>query len=144
MAIKNGSTSSRTVKKSKKTQKDQIIFPKQILAPMKVFLIDQLQGLKKVRKDINANDPFRTQDRTVVKAAPDSDAEEQFGHARSTAMKEHIDRRIIQTRQALSRIKIGAYGICEECGNLIDTDRLMIKPEATLCVKCEAKRERKR
>ena len=71
----------------------------------------------------------------------EADAEEQFGHARTSAIKEQIDRQIIQTRKALTRIKIGKYGICEDCSILIDTDRLMAYPEATLCTKCQAKRE---
>ena len=53
-----------------------------------------------------------------------------------------MERGIIQTRKALSRIKIGKYGICEDCGQMIDTDRLMIYPEATLCAKDARKREK--
>jgi len=40
-------------------------------------------------------------------------------------------------------IKIGKYGICEDCGQMIDTDRLIIYPETTLCAKDAAKREGK-
>jgi RNA polymerase-binding transcription factor DksA len=70
------------------------------------------------------------------------EADEQFGHARVTALQSQLDRRLIQIRQALSRIKIGKYGVCEKCGRLIDTDRLMVVPEATLCVKCEQNQEK--
>ncbi|MBX4205878.1 TraR/DksA C4-type zinc finger protein [Candidatus Microgenomates bacterium] len=55
----------------------------------------------------------------------------------SAALKEQLDRRIIQTRKALSRIRIGKYGICENCGKMIDTDRLMVYPDATKCIDCE-------
>ena len=48
---------------------------------------------------------------------------------------------IISVRKALSRVKLGKYGICEECGQMIDTSRLMIYPEATLCAKDAAKKE---
>jgi DnaK suppressor protein len=75
-------------------------------------------------------------------ASPDTDAAEQFGHARVSAIKEQLDKKMIQTKKALARVKIGKYGICEDCGKMIDTDRLMIYPEATLCVKCETKREK--
>ena len=57
-------------------------------------------------------------------------------------LSEELERKIIQTRKALTRIKIGKYGICEDCGEMIDTDRLMIYPEATLCAKCQKKREK--
>ena len=45
-------------------------------------------------------------------------------------------------RKALTRIRFGKYGLCERCGKFIDTDRLMIMPETTLCVECEKKREK--
>ena len=118
-------------------------FPMKVVQPVASFLNDQLKQLKRRRKKITEDDPFRNVDRISDNAAPDADAEEQFGHARSTAVKEQIDRRIIQTRRALSRIKIGKYGICENCGQMIDTDRLVIYPEATLCVTCEAKKEKR-
>jgi len=59
-----------------------------------------------------------------------------------SAVKKAYDRTIIQIRKALSRIKIGKYGVCERCGKFIDTDRLMVLPETTLCVDCEKKREK--
>ena len=42
----------------------------------------------------------------------------------------------------MSRIKIGKYGLCERCAKFIDTDRLMILPESTLCVVCEKLKEK--
>ena len=77
----------------------------------------------------------------IDNASPDTDAAEQFGHARASAIKEQLDRKIIQTKKALSMVKIGKYGICEDCAKMIDTDRLMIYPEATLCASCQKKRE---
>lgn len=118
-------------------------YPKDILTPVKGFLNDQLKNLKKRRKDIAESDPFEDVSRINDNASPDADAEEQFGHDRSVAVKEQLDRKIVQTRRALSRLKIGKYGVCENCGNMIDTDRLMIYPEATLCVTCEKKKEKK-
>jgi len=128
----------------KKTKKvEQISFPKTVLAPVGGFLSEQLKKLKARRKSIAADDPFRDVGRISDNAAPDADAEEQFGHARTSAIKEELDKKIIQTRKALSRIKIGKYGVCESCGNMIDTDRLAVSPETTLCVKCAKKREKK-
>ncbi|OGC98988.1 hypothetical protein A2W16_00035 [Candidatus Amesbacteria bacterium RBG_16_48_31] len=59
-----------------------------------------------------------------------------------SAIKQVADRSIIQIRKALSMIKVGKYGVCENCGKMIDTDRLMVMPETTLCVECERKREK--
>jgi DnaK suppressor protein len=112
------------------------------LAPVGNFLKAQLDKLQKRKKEIEKEDPFQDTARVTDNAAPDTEAEEQFGHARTSALKREIDRKIIQTRKALTMIKVGRYGICEDCGEMIDTDRLMIYPEATRCVKCERKREK--
>lgn len=123
--------------------KEEIAFPSTVVAPVKKFLLDQLKNLRARKKDISNDDPFREPGRALDNAAPDTDAEEQFGHARASAIKSELNTKIIQTRRALSRIKIGKYGTCVECGRMIDTDRLSIYPEATICVNCEKKRERK-
>lgn len=49
---------------------------------------------------------------------------------------------ILQVRKALARIKIGKYGICENCGEQIEAARLKAYPEATLCLKCSKKLEK--
>lgn len=116
-------------------------FPSSLLKPVADFLQDRLKRLETTKKKVEKEDPFRDSDRLVDNASPDADAAEQFGHARVSAIKKEIDRKIIQTRKALTRLKIGKYGICENCGEMIDTDRLLIYPEATLCVKCQKERE---
>src|SRR3989344_2381264 len=122
--------------------KGVVMFPKKLLEPVSFFLQERLSKLEKTRKEISKEDPFKDLSRVNNNASHDTDAEEQFGHAKTSAIKEQLDRKIIQTRKALTMIKIGKYGICEDCGKMIDTDRLMIYPEATLCAKDQAKREK--
>ncbi|MDO8503414.1 MAG: TraR/DksA C4-type zinc finger protein [bacterium] len=122
--------------------KNVLKFPKKLLSAIGDFLGARLRQLEHRRRTISEDDPFQD-GRVDSLASPDTDAAEQFGHARSEALKRELDRKMIQTRKALARVKIGSYGICEECGEMIDTDRLMIYPEATLCVSCERKRERR-
>ncbi len=121
-----------------------IEYPGRIVKPVAVFLRKELKRLERRRKSISEEDPFKDVDRINDNAAPDADAEEQFGHARTVAIKGELDRKIIQTRKALARIKIGRYGICENCGSMIDTDRLMAFPAATFCLRCESRKEKKR
>lgn len=123
-------------------KKTQLSFPSNLLTPIANLLRSSLKRLEFRKKEISKEDPFKNKARISDNASPDADAEEQFGHARTSAIKEQIDRQMIQTRKALTRIKIGKYGICEDCGNMIDTDRLIAYPEATLCAKCKAKREK--
>lgn len=130
----------KSVKVEEKSEK--LRFPSKLLSPVKHFLWEKLRLLKTRKKEIVSEDPFADATRLTDNASPDADAAEQFGHAKATAIKEQIDRAIIQTRKALTRIKFGRYGICEDCGRMIDTDRLMVYPEATLCADCQKKREK--
>ena len=122
--------------------KNPISFPGYVLEPIRKFLRREEQGLEKRKKSLENEDPFADTRRLADNAASDADAAEQFGHARIEALRREVDRRLIEIRKALSRIKIGQYGHCESCGQMIDTDRLMVKPEATLCLKCEQKKEK--
>lgn len=89
---------------------------------------------------MDQEDPFSDVRRISDNAAPDSEAAEQEGHERVSALQREVDRRLIQIKKALTRIKIGKYGLCEKCNQMIDTDRLMVMPEATVCVDCEKKK----
>lgn len=127
----------------KEESKEEVLrFPATVLTPVAQFLEARLHVLKKRKKEIKKEDPFSDSSRTIDNAAPDIEADEQFGHARTSAIGGAINWQIIQLRKALTRIKIGKYGICEECGQMIDTDRLIIYPEATLCAKDARKREK--
>ena len=117
-------------------------FPSSLLKPVGDFLTASLVTLKVNKKKISTEDPFNDKQRTLDNASPDTEAEEQFGHARVTAIKEELNRKSDQIKKALKRVKLGKYGICEDCGKMIDTDRLAIFPEATMCIKCEKKREK--
>ncbi len=116
-----------------------ITFPKKLLEPIRDFLSREEKRLEKRKKVLEKEDPFEDVRRLTDNAASDADAAEQAGHERITALKTELDRKLIQVRKALTMIKIGKYGTCEKCGRMIDTDRLMIYPEATVCVKCKKK-----
>lgn len=125
----------------KQSTSNPISIPLSVLKPVKSFLKEKLDQLKKTRKNVSKGDPFRDKSRVTDNASPDDDAAEQFGHAVSSSIKSELDKRIVQVRKALTMIKLGKYGICEDCGKMIDTDRLMIEPEATMCTTCTKKRE---
>lgn len=50
---------------------------------------------------------------------------------------------IAQMERALRRIEDGSYGVCESCGKLIPKGRLQAFPQATLCVECKQREERR-
>ena len=122
------------MKKKEEKKKNQIPrFPSTVLTPVAHFLTARLHTLEKRKKEISKEDPFADVSRVDDNAAPDTEADEQFGHARTSAIKSEIGKSIIGIRKALTLIKLGKYGICQECGKMIDTERLMAFPEAILC-----------
>ena len=46
-----------------------------------------------------------------------------------------------QVRAAMRRQAEGSYGICENCGEQIDPERLEVRPHATTCIACQRKLE---
>ena len=117
-------------------------FPKNLLKPVGDFLKNKLAMLRINRKKISTEDPFNDKTRDLDNAATDTEAEEQYGHARVIAIKAELNNKARQIKKALGKVKKGKYGICEDCGKMIDTDRLAVFPEATKCIKCEKKREK--
>ena len=52
------------------------------------------------------------------------------------------ERKLIQKiREAIARIDNGTFGICEECEEEIQMERLLARPVTTLCVECKEKQE---
>ena len=126
--------------KPEEKPKSDIKFPGKLLAPIKRFLEGEIIRLKRREKDIKQSDPFLDESRTVENSI-EEDVDEQVGHFETVVKANFIKKQIIQVRKALTFLKIGKYGMCEKCSKMIDTDRLAVKPEATVCIKCEKESE---
>jgi DnaK suppressor protein len=118
-----------------------IKFPRKILQPIEQFLREREQILTRRKHKLLDEDPFNNPERSLDLAAVDAEANDRVDHDRVAAMTMEVDRALLKIRQALERITIGRYGLCEECGTMIDTDRLAIDPAASFCVACEQKRD---
>lgn len=130
-------------KTSKKISSQKVpSFPVKLLTPVSRLLKSQLKSLENRKRNLEKDDPFQDQNRLTDNISMDDEASEQFGHAQVVAVKEQVDKQIVRVRKALTMIKIGKYGICDDCGKMIDTNRLMIEPEATFCANCQRKREK--
>jgi DnaK suppressor protein len=62
--------------------------------------------------------------------------------ATGESVKRLLDENRRQAQRATSRRAQGEYGICEDCGERISAERLAVLPEATRCVRCQARQER--
>ncbi len=61
---------------------------------------------------------------------------------KSATLLEALEAKMAAIEHALKIIAADQYGICERCGAEIPKERLEVKPEATLCVKCQGEVER--
>ncbi len=118
-----------------------ISFPSKLTKNIENFLEKKLLKLKRSEKSLRANDPF-SDDQRSGNNSMEEDLDEQIGHFETEIKVNFIKRQIVQIRKALTRLKIGKYGICEKCGKMIDTDRLAVRPETTICLLCEKEREK--
>jgi RNA polymerase-binding transcription factor DksA len=122
-------------------EKEDITIPAKLLAPIRSFLEKEIVRWKKIGKSFKKNDTFHDTDR-VNHNSTEEDVDEQVGHFDTEVKVSFVNKQLVQLRKALTRIKIGKYGICEHCGKMIDTDRLAIKPETTLCIDCAKEQEK--
>lgn len=98
--------------------------------------------LSKIRR-LKREDPFATEDRSLI-VEPGTDAAQLFSHERIAVLKDQLSGDLKEIEHALSKIKKGTYGICERCGKQIDEKRLVVKPQAIYCLKCESEIEKKK
>ena len=66
-----------------------------------------------------------------------------FEREQELALTENARDLLEQGKRALARIDAGTYGVCESCGKPIGKARLMAFPQATLCVTCKQREERR-
>ncbi len=62
--------------------------------------------------------------------------------ANNESVQRLLDENRRQAQRATTRRAQGEYGVCEDCGQQISTERLEFLPEATRCVSCQARHER--
>ena len=123
--------------------KASVRFPSNVLQPLLNYLRGEEKRLVKVKVSLKKEDPFKGRKREADNSV-DADVAEQVDHDRVLAVRHEIIRSLINIRKTLTRVKIGRYGTCERCGQMIDTDRLAVKPTAEFCVICEQAVEAKR
>lgn len=49
---------------------------------------------------------------------------------------------ISKIEKAIQKTEDGTYGICEICEDEITEDRLLVRPETTLCISCKEEQEK--
>jgi RNA polymerase-binding protein DksA len=84
--------------------------------------------------------------REAMKTEVDVDAEEGdpdlIEREKNVALVSQLERKREDVEAALRLIEKGKYGICERCNKEIPTERLEVRPDATLCVQCQVEVEK--
>ncbi|WP_270182538.1 TraR/DksA C4-type zinc finger protein [Alkalihalobacillus sp. CinArs1] len=65
---------------------------------------------------------------------PGDTGTELFEREKDLSLDEHLKQEKAELNLALQRINQGKYGVCQECGKEIATERLLAMPTATTCV----------
>ena len=84
--------------------------------------------------------------REALKVEVDVDSEEGdpdlIEREKNVALLNQLEHRLEGVEAALRSIDRGRYGICERCGKEINPERLEVRPDATLCIQCQAEVEK--
>jgi DnaK suppressor protein len=84
--------------------------------------------------------------REAIQIEVDVDAEEGdpdlIEREKNVALLSQLEGRLARVQAAIRSIDKGRYGICERCGKDIPTERLEVRPDATLCLGCQIEVEK--
>jgi DnaK suppressor protein len=106
-----------------------VTIEKERLLQEQTQLLDELQRLRELMQ-------------AEVDVDPDEGDAEIFEREKNTALIAVLETKLRDVQTAIRSIEKGSYGICTRCGQPIEPGRLEVKPDATLCVKCQEEVER--
>ncbi len=66
---------------------------------------------------------------------------ETFERSKDLGLKNNTKAILEKVNHALERVSTGTYGVCEKCGEAIETDRLQILPYTAFCADCKMSKE---
>lgn len=93
---------------------------------------------RKIARDIDA---LETQMRAEVDPDVDEGDPGLAVQAVTAALLNNARQKAEAIERALNQARSGDYGMCEDCNQPIDPERLKIFPQSTLCVPCKMARE---
>jgi DnaK suppressor protein len=68
----------------------------------------------------------------------EEEATESFELEKRLALEKRIKDQLADVEHALDKFNKGTYGLCDNCGQPIDPERLEALPQASLCLNCKA------
>ena len=129
MATAKKATKKKTVKKTKTKWRNDI---KALLLQMRKELLQEVSQSMRAESDHLKHDIGDFYDH----ASSDRDRE------LALILADREREKLTYVDDALKRIDLGTYGICESCDEEIDKDRLLAMPFTKLCLSCQEDLER--
>lgn len=129
MATAKKETKKRTTRKSKFGWREEI---KKMLLLMRKELLQDVSESMRAESDHLKHDIGDFYDQ----ASSDRDRE------LSLMLADRERGKLTYVDDALKRIELGTYGICESCEEIIEKERLMAMPFTKLCLSCQEDIER--
>lgn len=111
------------------------------------------QQLEQLKKDLLAQTEFTeglqeheglrdaTQELSVVDNHPADVASENYERAKDISLHEKNQLLLKMVDEALEKVAVGTYGVCENCGQPIPQERLDAVPYAEFCLQCKERAE---
>jgi len=117
---------------------------KKLEADLKNKLEAQKESIQKELESFASEDPnLKHNWETKYPNREDSDKEEKADDAQeydnALSLEHSLEFKLRDVVMALEKIEKGEYGVCENCGKVIDEKRLLACPEAKTCLKCGTK-----
>jgi DnaK suppressor protein len=107
------------------------------------FVVQEQQKLLEEREDVVGQlEHLKEYMQAEVDVEPDEGDAEIVEREKNGVLIGVLERKLKDIDAALRSIDKGQYGICERCGEEIEIGRLEIKPDSTMCVKCQSEVER--
>lgn len=108
------------------------------ITKVKDLLLKQQKKVEEEIASLDKDDPVNSLE-IAESSEPGTDSWMADTHGRVVAVKGSLQEMLLKIKRALTNLKLGKYGKCENCGNLIETQRLDAMPTATLCISCSKK-----
>ena len=110
-----------------------------VLAELKEALLKEKaeleENLSRIAKPVDDKGDYKTSFEEIGSDREDNTTEvEQY--ADTLPVEITLEKKLQDIIEALRRMDDGAYGICENCRQEIDIERLKANPSAKTCIKC--------
>ena len=96
--------------------------------------------LEEMQKDIlgeSEETVLGMQEESTLYPDPNDRASLETEHINNLRIRDRERKLLTKVQEALERLEKNTFGFCEECGEEIGKERLLIRPVTTFCVSCK-------